>query len=82
MTSLEYRRQHNIYEHRDKVVYTKGNSSLLEVRIQPKTKKVLVRKFIKLDNYARGIKPLCEIRHATDAEIEAGRRLPEKDKDV
>lgn len=55
---LEYRRQHNIFEVGDKVVWRKSLtpiSSLMEVT--------------DLDGETWGI------RHATDAEIEAGKRL-------
>lgn len=72
---LEYRREHNIFEFGDKVVFVKGSKSLMEVRLHHKTKKPTVRKIIKSNNYARYISPLCDIRHATDEEIKAGHRL-------
>lgn len=83
---LEYRRQHNKYERNDKVVLIDGND-LGDDRIF----------YVDYDGWCTNLSVLSKqqykdirgytypkqwFRHATDAEIEAGYRLPEKDKDV
>ncbi|WP_411684280.1 hypothetical protein [Acinetobacter indicus] len=73
---LEYRRQHNIFEVGDKVVFEahfcdehKG-SGYGEITYCTMDKRVF-----KIDNYYLVF--VDEIRHATDAEIKAGKRLPD-----
>ncbi|KJV46102.1 hypothetical protein VH96_01425 [Acinetobacter indicus] len=74
---LEYRRQHNIFEVGDKVVFEahfcdehKG-SGCGEITYCTKDKRVF-----EIDNYY--LVSLDEIRHATDEEIKAGKRLEVK----
>ena len=71
---LEYRRQHNIFEVRDKVVFEahfcdehKG-SGYGEITYCTMDKRVF-----EIDNYY--LVSIDEIRHANDAEIKAGKRL-------
>jgi len=75
---LEYRREHNIFEVRDKVVSI--NSAFIEY--QGILNIDFIDKFnLMLSDGCKGfeVNAICGwskiIRHATDAEIEAGRRL-------
>ena len=73
-TLLEYRRQHNIYEIDDYVVYQgdSGLSGLFRIEKLTKTGKP---KSVKANRFGGLPCRYCEVRHATDAEIKAGRRL-------
>ena len=72
---LEYRRQHNIYELDDYVVYQgdAGLSGLFRIEKLTKTGKP---KSVKSNRFGGFPCRYCEVRHATDEEIKAGRRLP------
>ena len=71
---LEYRRQHNIFEVGDKVVFEAhfcdGHEGLGYGEI---TYCTMDKRVFEIDNYY--LISIDEIRHATDLEIQAGRRL-------
>ena len=71
---LEYRREHNIYEIDDYVVYQgdAGLSGLFRIEKLTKTGKP---KSVKSSRFGGFPCRYCEVRHATDAEIKAGKRL-------
>lgn len=71
---LEYRRQHNIYEIDDYVVYQgdAGLSGLFRIEKLTKTDKP---KSVKSNRFGGFPCRYCEVRHAIDAEIKAGKRL-------
>ena len=71
---LEHRRQHNIYEIDDYVVYQgdAGLSGLFRIEKLTKTGKP---KSVKSNRFGGFPCRYCEVRHATDEEIKAGRRL-------
>ena len=71
---LEYRRQHNIFEIDDYVVYQGGAglSGLFRIEKLTKTGKP---KSVKSNRFGGFPCRYCEIRHATPEEIKAGRRL-------
>ena len=70
--NLEYRRQHNIFEVGDKVVSKNGCELVSEITyLQGGLAKIKNEKF---DH----VYSLQDFRHATDAEIEAGKRLEVK----
>lgn len=67
---LEYRRQHNIFEEKDNIVFVDEfmHGELMTV--------AWVRNGeVWMDDGAKRCTDLTMIRHATDAEIEAGKRL-------
>ena len=69
---LEYRRQHNIYELGDLVVVKSGSQeNILNVQM---FKDEFIRAFIS-DSTKYSFGHMINFRHATDAEIKAGRRL-------
>src|SRR5690606_17239599 len=68
---LEYRRQHNIFEEGDKTVFV-DDFMHDELMVVAWTRKGEVW----MDEGAKRCTDLSMIRHATDAEIKAGRRLP------
>lgn len=68
---LEYRRQHNIYEVGDKVVLSGGNCTLM-YKLHERIGKYVYLKRPSGREYEFHID---DIRHATDEEIEAGKRL-------
>ena len=69
---LEYRRQHNIFEVGDKVVHPKfSNMNIYEIC---EIKGDLLRVFYDRKSYSFK----SDVRHATDAEIKAGKRLEVK----
>ena len=71
---LEYRRQHNIFEVGDDVVY-KGEAGLeavFQIETLTKTGKP---KTVKTKRFGNFPCRYCTVRHATDAEISAGKRL-------
>lgn len=71
---LEYRRQHNIFEVGDDVVY-EGEAGLEAVfQIETLTKKGKP-KTVKTKRFGNFPCRYCTVRHATDAEIQAGKRL-------
>lgn len=77
MTSLEYRRQHNIFEEGDKIVFVDEfmHGEIMNV--------AWVRDGeVWMDEGAKRCTDLTMIRHTTLSEDNAGHRLPEKDKDV
>lgn len=67
---LEYRRQHNIFEESDKIVFIDDfmHGELMTVAWTRKGE-------VWMDEGAKRCTDLSMIRHATDAEIKAGRRL-------
>lgn len=67
---LEYRRQHNIFEESDKIVFIDDfmHDELMTVAWTRKGE-------VWMDDGAKRCTDLSMIRHATDAEIQAGRRL-------
>lgn len=67
---LEYRRQHNIYEEGDKIVFIDDfmHGELMTVAWTRKGE-------VWMDEGAKRCTDLSMIRHATDAEIKAGKRL-------
>lgn len=67
---LEYRRQHNIFEEGDKTVFV-DDFMHDELMVVAWTRKGEVW----MDEGAKRCTDLSMIRHATDAEIKAGRRL-------
>ena len=71
---LEYRRQHNIFELDDYVVYQgdAGLSGLFRVEKLTKTGKP---KSVKSNRFGGFPCRYCEVRHATPEEIKAGRKL-------
>ena len=71
---LDYRRQHNIFEVGDKVVYKgeAGLNGLFEIERLTKTGKP---KTVKTERFGNFPCRYCEVQHATDEEIQAGRRL-------
>lgn len=71
---LEYRRQHNIYEIGDYVVYQgdAGLSGLFRIERLTKTGKP---KSVKSNRFGGFPCRYCEVRHTTDEEIKAGKRL-------
>ena len=71
---LEHRRQHNIYELDDYVVYQgdAGLSGLFRIEKLTKTGKP---KSVKSNRFGGFPCRYCEVRHATPEEIKAGKRL-------
>lgn len=71
---LKYRRQHNIFEIDDYVVYQgdSGLSGLFRIEKLTKTGKP---KSVKTNRFGGFPCRYCEVRHATDEEIKAGHRL-------
>lgn len=69
-TLLEYRRQHNIFEESDKIVFIDDfmHGELMTVAWTRKGE-------VWMDDGAKRCTDLSMIRHATDAEIKAGKRL-------
>ena len=67
---LEYRRQHNIFEENDKIVFV-DNFMHDELMVVAWTRKGEVW----MDEGAKRCTDLSMIRHATDEEIKAGKRL-------
>ena len=67
---LEYRRQHNIFEENDKIVFVDNfmHGELMTVAWTRKGE-------VWMDEGAKRCTDLSMIRHATDAEIKAGKRL-------
>lgn len=72
---LKYRRQHNIFEAGDKVVLSSADTEdlLLEIVNQMYTPNMHRVRIIATGRYGPVFKD--DIRHATDAEISAGKRL-------
>ena len=70
---LQYRRENNIYEVRDKVVYKgkAGLSGLFEIETLTKTGKP---KTVKTKRFGNFPCRYCEVQHATDKEIAQGYR--------
>lgn len=75
---LEYRRQHNIYEIDDYVVYQgdAGLAGLFQVEKLTKTGKP---NSVRTNRFGGFPCRYCEVRHATDAENKAGKRLEVND---
>ena len=71
---LEYRRQHNIFEESDKIVFIDDfmHGELMTVAWTRKGE-------VWMDEGAKRCTDLSMIRHATDAEIKAGKRLEVND---
>lgn len=70
---LEYRRQHNIFEVGDKVVIRKADGHPDLFTYESISKSGNMHFFESPFNY--GHLDLCKVRHATDEEIKAGKRL-------
>ncbi|MHA5056382.1 hypothetical protein ACX2CK_06290 [Acinetobacter schindleri] len=70
---LDYRRQHNIFEVGDKVVIRKADGHPDLFTYESISKSGNMHFFESPFNY--GHLDLCKVRHATDAEIKAGKRL-------
>ncbi|WP_180136565.1 hypothetical protein [Acinetobacter sp. YH12066] len=73
---LGYRRQHNIFEVGDKVVIRKADSHPDLFTYESISKSGNMHFFESPFNY--GHLDLCKVRHATDEEIAAGKRLEVK----
>ena len=71
---LDYRKEHNIFEVGDKVVYKgeAGLNGLFEIERLTKTGKP---KTVKTERFGNFPCRYCEVQHATDEEIQAGHRL-------
>lgn len=77
---LEYRRQHNIYEHGDKIIVDWDPCQIFTVDLVfPE-----IRLISALDSSGNkvGNASFDRIKHATDEEIKAGKRRPELDSDT
>lgn len=73
---LEYRRQHNIFEVGDKVVFGSGlNADLFTIKSKPKKKNGVLLLPVILSNGSWFDLMEQFVRHATDEEIKAGKRL-------
>ncbi len=70
---LEYRRQHNIFEVGDYVLRKDGFANVLKITAIDEGHADLIRKVDGEPRWSRF--KLADIRHATDAEIKAGKRL-------
>lgn len=75
---LEYRRQHNIFEPEDKIVVK--NDCLIDFADLTLNLKVLTVLMVTDEGFVRSIESAglfksSLVRHATDAEIKAGKRL-------
>ena len=68
---LEYRRQHNIYEAGDDVVYVHSHFDSSIMTLRKVSASGLPQRVREHDN---GVS-IYDVRHATDAEIKAGKRL-------
>lgn len=76
---LEYRRQHNIFEVGDKVVFGSGlNADLFTIKSKPKKKNGVLLLPVILSNGSWFDLMEQFVRHATDEEIKAGKRLEVK----
>lgn len=71
--NLEYRRQHNIFEVGDKVVVRRNDGHPEVFTYEGVSSSGNMHFFESPYNY--GHLDLCKVRHATDAEIKAGKRL-------
>ena len=74
-TLLEYRRQHNIFEVGDKVVFTDILNSCVVTFESTETDPMQIVWLTYPDGTAGYVFHLNKIKHATDAEIKAGKRL-------
>ena len=72
---LEYRRQHNIFEVGDKVVFTDILNSCVVTFESTETDPMQIVWLTYPDGTAGYVFHLNKIKHATDAEIKAGKRL-------
>ncbi|QTD62668.1 hypothetical protein [Acinetobacter towneri] len=73
---LEYRRQHNIFEVGDKVVFGSGlNADLFTIKSKPKKKNGVLLLPVILSNGSWFDLMEQFVRHATDEEIKVGKRL-------
>lgn len=70
---LAYRRQHNIFEVGDYVLRKDGFANVLKITAIDEGHADLIRKVDGEPRWSRF--KLADIRHATDAEIKAGKRL-------
>lgn len=78
-TLLEYRRQHNIFQVGDKVVFGSGlNAGLFTIKSKPKKKNGVLLLPVILPNGSWFDLMEQFVRHATDEEIKAGKRLEVK----
>ena len=72
---LEYRRQHNIFEVGDKVVFTDILNSCVVTFESTETNPMQIVWLTYPDGTAGYVFHLNKIKHATDEEIKAGKRL-------
>ena len=72
---LEYRREHNIFEVGDKVVFTDILNSCVVTFESTETDPMQIVWLTYPDGTAGYVFHLNKIKHATDAEIKAGKRL-------
>ena len=72
---LKYRRQHNIFEVGDKVVFTDILNSCVVTFESTETDPMQIVWLTYPDGTAGYVFHLNKIKHATDAEIKAGKRL-------
>ena len=70
---LEYRREHNIFEVGDYVLRNDGFTNVLKITATDEGYADLIRKVDGEPRWSRF--KLADIRHATDEEIKAGKRL-------
>ena len=75
---LEYRRQHNIFEVGDKVVFTDILNSCVVTFESTETDPMQIVWLTYPDGTAGYVFHLNKIKHATDEEIKAGKRLEVK----
>lgn len=75
---LEYRRQHNIFEVGDKVVFTDILNSCVVTFKSTETDPMQIVWLTYPDGTAGYVFHLNKIKHATDEEIKAGKRLEVK----
>lgn len=72
---LEYRRQHNIFEIDDYVVNERPNTIEAVFQVETSTPKLKKPKTLRCGRWGNYPVGCNSVRHATDAEIKAGRRL-------
>ncbi len=75
---LQYRRQHNIFEAEDKVVFTDILNSCVVTFESTETDPMQIVWLTYPDGTAGYVFHLNKIKHATDEEIKAGKRLEVK----
>lgn len=74
---LEYRRQHNIFEIDDYVVNEHPDTIEAVFQVESLTPKLKKPKTLRCGRWGNHPVGCNSVRHATDAEIKAGKRLPD-----